>query len=161
MHLSALKDLRSTFELESKDTNTLGKAIFLDKVDLDNHLVAQWSMRVLNTFATFLLLSYSKLLLTSIRLLLAFQSHNIYGEKVLSSSLLLYDPTIRFFHIEHVPYAVVALLVILIFIILPPILLLVYPTVMFKKIPIVFGISKVGYSSPHHGYISRMVQGWN
>ena len=46
MHLSALKDLRSTFELDPKDTNTLGKVIFLGKVGLDNHLVAQWSMCV-------------------------------------------------------------------------------------------------------------------
>ena len=40
MHLSALKDLRSTFEVVPKDT-TLGKTIFLG---LDNHLVALWSM---------------------------------------------------------------------------------------------------------------------
>ena len=111
---------------------------------------------ILNTFATFLLLSYSKLLFTSIRLLLAFQSHNIYGEKVLSSSLLLYDPTIRFFHNEHVPYAVVALLVILIFIILPPILLLVYPTVMFKKFLSCLGFQR--WDILHH--IMDIFQGW-
>ena len=32
MHLSALKDLRSTFELGSKDINILGKAIFLGRL---------------------------------------------------------------------------------------------------------------------------------
>ena len=40
MHLATLKDLRSTFELGPKDTNALGKAIFIDRVGLDNHLVA-------------------------------------------------------------------------------------------------------------------------
>ena len=40
MHLPALKDLRSTFELGPKDTNALGKAIFIGRVGLDNHLVA-------------------------------------------------------------------------------------------------------------------------
>ena len=40
-------DLRSTFELDPKDTNTLGKAIFLTRVSLDNHLIALWSMCVL------------------------------------------------------------------------------------------------------------------
>ena len=61
--------------------------------------LSSWNPKgtILNTFATFHMLSYSKLLLTSIRLLLAFQSHNIYGEKALSSPLLLYNPTIRFF----------------------------------------------------------------
>ena len=88
---------------------------------------------LLNTFATFLLLSYSKLLFTSIRILLAFESYNSRGEKISSSPLLLYDPTIRFFHIEHIPYAMVTLFVILIFIILPLILFLAYPTVLFKK----------------------------
>ena len=38
MHLPALKDLRSTFELGPKDTNALGKAIFIGRVGLDNHL---------------------------------------------------------------------------------------------------------------------------
>ena len=40
MHLPALKDLRSTFELGPKDTNALRKAIFIGRVGLDNHLVA-------------------------------------------------------------------------------------------------------------------------
>ena len=40
MHLPALKDLKSTFELGPKDTNTLWKAIFIGRVGLDNHLVA-------------------------------------------------------------------------------------------------------------------------
>ena len=39
MHLSALKDLRSTFELGAKDINTLGKAIFLGRVGIDKRLV--------------------------------------------------------------------------------------------------------------------------
>ena len=44
MHLPALKDLRSAFELGPKDTNALGKAIFIGRVGLDNQL---WSRRVL------------------------------------------------------------------------------------------------------------------
>ena len=52
---------------------------------------------IINTFATLLLLSYSKLLFTSIHLLLASQSYNSQGQRVSSSALLLYDPTIRFF----------------------------------------------------------------
>ena len=111
---------------------------------------------ILNTFATFLLLSYSKLLFTSIHLLLAFQSYNMYGEKVLSSPLLLYDPSIRLFHAEHIPYAVIALLIILIFIILPPILLLVYPTAIFKKCLTCLGFQRWDILQ----HIMDIFQGW-
>ena len=54
MHLSALKDLRSTFELEPKDTNTLGKAIFLAKVGLDNHQITVEHARSFVTIFTIL-----------------------------------------------------------------------------------------------------------
>ena len=87
---------------------------------------------ILATFATFLLLSYSKFLFTSLHLLLASRSYNSRGERV-SSAQLFYDPTITFLHSEHIPYAVIALLVILIFNILPPLLLLFYPTSIFRK----------------------------
>ena len=47
--------------------------------------------------------------------------------------MLFYDPSIRFFHSEHIPYAVLALSVIVIFVLLPPLLLLLYPTQLFRK----------------------------
>ena len=37
----------------------------------------------------------------------------------------LYDPTIRFFHAKHIPYVALALSVIVVFVILPPLLLLI------------------------------------
>ena len=112
---------------------------------------------ILSTFATFLLLSYSKLLFTSIRILFAFQSQNSGGERVSSSALLLYDPTIRFLHSEHIPYAVVALLVMLIFIFLPLVLLLVYPTVTFKKCLTCLGFQRWDILNQ----IMDTFQGWN
>ena len=94
-------------------------------------------------FSTHLQLSsYSKFLFTSIHLLLAFRSYNCHGQRVLPSALLLYDPTLGFFHSEHVPYATAALLVLLIFIILPPLLLLVYPTSIFKKCLLCLGFQR-------------------
>ena len=121
-------------------------------------LYALWNPKrtILNTFATFLLLSYSKFLFTSIHLLLAFQSYNCHGQRVSPSALLLYDPTLRFFHSEHVPYATAALLVLLIFIILPPLLLLVYPTSILKKCLLCLGFRR--WDILH--YIMDIFQGW-
>ena len=84
---------------------------------------------VLNTFATFLLLSKSKILLTSISLLLAVQSYNSSGDKV--SAVLVYDPNIGFFSYEHIPYVILASFLLLIFVVLPALLLLLYPTRLF------------------------------
>ena len=111
---------------------------------------------ILNTFATFFFLSYSKLLFTSIYFLLAFQSYNSHGERVSSSAVLLYDPNIRFFHSEHILYATVALLVLLVFIIPSP-AFTALPYIHIQEMSNMLGISKMGYSSPHHGHIPRMV----
>ena len=53
---------------------------------------------ILHTFAGFFLLSYSKLLFTSLSLLLVVQSYNVTGQKVSNSAVLLFDPSIRFLH---------------------------------------------------------------
>ena len=88
---------------------------------------------ILITCATFLLLSYSKFLHVSLSLLFTVHTYNCSGEVVPNSTVLLYDPTIRFFHSEHIPYVVLALSVIVIFVLLPPLLLLLYPTRLFRK----------------------------
>ena len=117
-----------------------------------------WNPRrtILNTFATFLLLSYSKLLFTSLHLLLASPSYNSRGERISSSAQLFYDPTINFFHSEHIPYVITALFIILIFITLPPLLLLLYPTSVFKKCLTYLGFQR--WDILHH--IMDIFQGW-
>ena len=87
---------------------------------------------ILNTCITFLLLAYSKLLFTSINLIFAVRAYNSEGEVVPNSTVLLYDPSIRFFHREHIPYAVLSLFVIVVCVLLPPLLLLCYPTRLFR-----------------------------
>ena len=87
---------------------------------------------ILNTFTTFFLLSYSKILFGSINFLLAIQSYNSLGKTIPNSTVLLYDPTIRFFHSEHIPYAILAVTIILVFVLSPPILLLLYQTYIFS-----------------------------
>ena len=88
---------------------------------------------ILNACVTFILLAYSKLLFTSVNLLFGVRSYNSEGEVVPGSTVLLYDPTIKFFHAKHIPYVVLALSVIVVFVILPPLLLLLYPTRLFKN----------------------------
>ena len=94
-----------------------------------------WNPRttIVNACATFILLSYSKLLFVSVKLIFGIHSYNSYGQVVTDSTVLLFDPTIKFFRLERTPYAMLALSIILIFILLPPILLLLYPTQAFKK----------------------------
>ena len=81
-----------------------------------------------NTCITFVLLAYSKFLFTSNNLLFSVRTHYSDGKVVPDSTFLLYDPTIKFFHSQHIPYAVFALFIIVVFVLLPPLLLLLYPT---------------------------------
>ena len=99
------------------------------------HHCGRWDPKqsILSTFATFLLLSYSKLLFVSCNFLFAVQSYSSSGHLIPNSTVLLYDPTVSFFHSQHTPYIIIALLVITTFILLPLIFLLLYPTRLFRK----------------------------
>ena len=88
---------------------------------------------ILSTFATFLLLSYSKLLFVSCNFLISVRSYNSTGDLVPNSTVLLYDPNIPYFKFEHIPYIITALLA-LIFILLPPLSMLLYPTRLFRRL---------------------------
>ena len=117
-----------------------------------------WDPRrtILNTFITFFLLSYSKLLFASINLLIVSQSFNVRGERIPNTTVLLYDPSIRFFHSEHIPYAILALVVIAVFILLPPLVLVLYPTRVFRHSLHHLGFHR--WDILHH--IMNIFQGW-
>jgi hypothetical protein len=87
---------------------------------------------ILKTCATFLLLSYSKILFVSINLLFAVPLYNCSGMSSSKNTVLLFDPSIRFLHSNHIPYVVLALSIIAVFVVLPPLLLLLYPTRFFR-----------------------------
>ena len=88
---------------------------------------------ILKTCMTFILLAYSKFLFTSINLLFGVRTYYSNGKVVPHSTVLLYDPTVKLFHSQHIPYAVVALFIIVVFVLSPPLLLLLYPTRLFKE----------------------------
>ena len=103
---------------------------------LYHYFNGRWNPKqsILSTFATFLLLSYSKLLFVCCKFLFAVQSYNSTGDLIPDSTVLLHDPTISYFKSKHIPYIIIALSVITLFIIFPPLLLLLYPTRFFKRL---------------------------
>ena len=87
---------------------------------------------ILKTCATFLLLSYSKILFVSINLIFAVPLYNCSGNSISDNTVLLFDPSVTFLHSNHIPYVVLALSIIAVFVVLPPLLLLLYPTRIFR-----------------------------
>ena len=92
-----------------------------------------WNIRhsIINAFATFLLLSYTTLLNTSCNLLIYTSIHNDLGSFV--GHFLFYDTTIEFMGPQHMPFAVLAIVVLLVGILFPLLLLLLYPMQWFQK----------------------------
>ena len=85
----------------------------------------------LQIFATILLLSNFKFLSVSFDLLTPTEVHNINGS--LFGLFLYYDASIAYLGKEHLPYAVLALLLFLIFVIYPIVLLLLYSMRCFQQ----------------------------
>ena len=111
---------------------------------------------ILNTFGTFILLVYSKLIFVSINLLFAVYTYDSSGKAVLNSTVLLFDTNVNFFHSEHIPYVVLALSVIFVFVLPPPLLLLFYPTKFFRKLLRCCGFKRWDVLN----FIMDIFQGW-
>ena len=86
---------------------------------------------IVEAFATFLLLSYVKLLSVSFDLLVPTHVYHVNGSLV--GMYLYYDATIEYFGGKHLPFAVLALFVMLVFILFPILLLLLYPMRCFQQ----------------------------
>ena len=87
----------------------------------------EWNVKtsVIDAFATFLFLSSTRLLNVSFDLLVPTRVYYQNGSVV--GLFLFYDATIEYFGREHLPYAILALVILLIFVLLPLLLLLLYP----------------------------------
>ena len=90
----------------------------------------QWSIKnsVIHSLTTFLVLSYTRITLTTFKLL-GFIS--LYGpggqDSDYTKTVIWYDGTMSYFGHEHFPYAMVALFIFITFVLIPPLLLLSYP----------------------------------
>ena len=88
---------------------------------------------LIDVFATFLILSYSKLLFVSLYLLNKTVIYNADDEHVsATSNILLVDATVHYLSEEHLPFAITSILI-LFFLLLPPLLLIFYPCKVFNR----------------------------
>ena len=105
-----------------------------------SHFRRQWDIKtsLVDAFATLLLLSYIKLLSVSIDILVPTTVYDSDG-KPLPNLYLFYDGSTEYFGREHLPFGITALLVLLMFIVLPFLLLCLYPCHCFQR-----GLNKLG-----------------
>ena len=86
---------------------------------------------IMDAFVTFFFLSTTKLLSVSFDLLIAVPIFSSDG-KLLSFNLY-YDPSIEYFGREHLPYALLAISILIVFIVFPTSLLLCYQCKFYRK----------------------------
>ena len=95
---------------------------------------------IIKAFATFLLLSYVKLLNATIDVLSPTEVYNI--EQNRSEWYVYYDATYKYFSKEHLPYAIVSIVIVFLFVLSPLLLLIFYPMRCFQKYCCGCGIQK-------------------
>ena len=115
----------------------------------------QWNIRrsIIDAFATFFLLSYIKLLNVSHVLLTPISVYNAAGSLV--GTFLFYDATVEYMGPEHRPYAVLAILVVVVGVLFPLVLLLLYPMQWFQKC-----LNRCGLNSPGLQMFMQCFQGY-
>ena len=100
-----------------------------------------WNVRtsLIDAFVTFFFLSNVKLLNMSLDLLSPVKVHQLNTTGHLTYSWrLYYDATVPYFGHRHLPYAILAIVVAVLFVLLPMLLLLFYPFYWFQKLLNVF-----------------------
>jgi hypothetical protein len=93
----------------------------------------KWDIRtsVIDSFATFFLLSYVKILSVSADLLVFAAVHELPGNK--THYRIYYDASIEFFKGPHIPYALLAATLAMVFVMIPTLILILYPFRCFQK----------------------------
>ena len=95
----------------------------------------QWDpfASLVHTFAAFLLLSYSKIFIVSFQLLSYTQLHLPIGGTLSPHRRVFHDPTLEWLGEKHLPFALLAIFILCIFVFLPALFLLLYPMKVFQK----------------------------
>ncbi len=96
-----------------------------------SHYQRQWNIKtsLIEVFATFVLLSYVKIIAVSCDLLAVTRSYDIHRNRL----YLYYDANIEYFGRQHLPFAILALFIGLVFVIFPFLLLVLYPCRCFQR----------------------------
>ena len=87
---------------------------------------------LVHAFASFLLLSFSKIFFVSFQLLAATKVFDSKGQRV-GPTMVFYDASIGYFSVQHLPFALLAIFVLCVFVVLPALVLLLYPTRIFQR----------------------------
>ena len=101
------------------------------------HFRRKWDSKasIINAFTTFLFLAFSKILFITFTLLYTFniqyRNYNHHGSQ--KKCILYYDPTVKCYTQEHLIFAAIAVCVMVMFILAPTILLILYPTRLFRR----------------------------
>ena len=103
----------------------------------------EWNVHssLIGAFATFILLSYVKIINVSFDLLTPVALYDIHGNRM-PKLFLYYDGTYEFFGKHHLPYAFLALVMFLVFNIFPLLLLSLYPCKRFQRLLNYFNLSR-------------------
>ena len=92
-----------------------------------------WDIRtsIIDSFSTFFLLSYMKILSVTTDLILPTKIYQL-GSNV-STYGLYYSPNVIYFGAEHLPYAIMALVILSVFVTIPTLILFLYPFKFFQE----------------------------
>ena len=92
-----------------------------------------WDIRtsIIDSFTTFFLLSYVKILSVSSDLLIPTITYQLGSNK--SKLGLYYSPTVVYFGDDHRPYAILAITILTLFVAIPTVILVLYPCHFFQK----------------------------
>ena len=106
------------------------------------HMRRRWNLRrsIVDAFATFLVLSYTKFVMVSVYLLIDVPLYNDQGKAV--GHVLYYDGNVSFKSKQHLPYLILALSTMATFVFIPPLLLLVYPLKALRKLTSSIGLQR-------------------
>lgn len=91
---------------------------------------------IIDAFATFLMLSYTKITFTTIALLTPAKRYYVHHRNislVQEDMLFYFDPQYEYFESLHLPMGLLALAVAAVFVISPPVFLFLYPTQIFQR----------------------------
>ena len=114
----------------------------------------QWNARhsIIDAFATFILLSYVKFISTSGDLIIPTKLYNIHGSRI--GHFMYYDATVEFMGPQHMPYAILALAVLVLGVMFP-LFLLLYPMNWFQVL-----LNKCHLNSPGLRIFMECFQGY-
>ncbi len=96
-------------------------------------LKGSWDIRtsVLDSFATFFLLSYVKVLSVTVDLLIPTKIYQLGSNEALFG--LYYSPSVPYFGNHHLPYAILAIIIFTFFVVFPTVVLVLYPCRFFQR----------------------------